>query len=125
MVGLNEVLDVVLPLLVGYVIALAVYMGTTFAIAQFFRSALAAEGRPLPGFYAASAMAWLFATICACYYVVTMAPYPWEIIVMAVSILGVLLLDARDFNTQQPKGLVALCSVVILGSAWIVWKLVS
>lgn len=125
MVGLNEVFGVLLPLMIGYFIALAIYMGTTFTVAQFFRSGMVAEGRALPGFYAASAMAWILATFAACAYVMTQAPYWWEIIPMALAILFVLLRDAREFSMQQPRGLVALCGVAIVASAcavWLVWK---
>ncbi|MBS1814398.1 MAG: hypothetical protein JSS87_05950 [Acidobacteria bacterium] len=122
---MGGIIAISLPLLIGYAIAFAVYMGTSFAFAALFRSALASEGRPLPGFYAASAFAWFLATFCACYFVVTQAPYAWEIVLITLVILVVLFRSAYDFHPQQPKRLVILCAITIMISAVIVWKLVS
>lgn len=119
-----EVIGLLLPVFIGYLIALAVYLGCTFGFARFAGKHLAVDGRPLPGFWVATAMSWLFATIAATYYVVTQAVYPIEILGITLILLLIVVRSALDFRDQQPRGLAVLSGFSVLLGTGIVWKLV-
>lgn len=119
-----EVIGMLLPVFIGYLIALTIYLGCTFGFARFAGKHLAIDGHPLPGFWVATTVSWLFATIAAAYYVVTQAPYPIEILAIAAALLIIVVRSAVDFRDQQPRGLAVLSAFAVLLGTGIVWKLV-
>ena len=112
-------------LLIGYAIAWAVYMACSFGFVRFARNSMVVEGRPLAGFYVASVVSWLLATMCACFFVVSMEPSPWMIAIMGVIVLGVYFRSMESVKMDQATTVNVLCSLSIVGGAALLWQLVS
>lgn len=119
-----EFLGLIWPIIVGYFVALVVYLACTFAFARLAGSQLASEGRPLPGFWFATGLSWLFATVAATYFVVTRVPYPIEMFLLSAVLIAIVLRSASTFSSQQPRSIAVTAILCISAGSGIVWFLV-
>lgn len=98
---MDAVVGILVALIMGYVVALGVYLAATFALAFFLRTLMMDDKGPRPMYFVGCGIAWLASATAAAYVITIEAPF----VPLAFSIflgLGLLLILAAKKQVVGP-----------------------